>query len=561
MVASITQPTRLPSPPEKSVFAKPSLNPADGPFSRAALAHYPAARSVGTAWRAVPYGLTSAAASSLTFREHNEIFFMQEKAAEHRAKMLLLNTDKATKEEARTQRIEKQCKLSEEVLAKLRQLAEPDGLDALEADAREVTDAACEVLESALNWEATIISLANDVDELAFTSRDGAERQLPLPVPEAQALVTLHLQLKDDANTADAEVSFARAAVSGVVARANLLGEKAERALWEKDSEAAEMAALKGHTMAKRVDIHRSELADAEAKLERASQTLEPLTGRLNAIASILALANADALLAFARAQAAAPKRRPAGTRLTTLSPLNDEEEDMVDELLGPGGGTGESIISEFEGQPVRRHDILTLRPVQWLNDEVINVYLKLVLARAGRDGAGSGVAGAPLRAHVFQSFFYTKLADRGYDYKGIRRWTKNIDIFALDALLVPINQSRSHWVLAVANMREKRFEFYDSLGGRGKAQMEMIRQYLADEHMDKKKTELDLGEWEDVAWKRSEIPYQDNGSDCGAFMCQFASTLVRNVAVNFTCHDMPYMRRRMVVEIMTKELRDDVDV
>jgi Ulp1 family protease len=49
----------------------------------------------------------------------------------------------------------------------------------------------------------------------------------------------------------------------------------------------------------------------------------------------------------------------------------------------------------------------------------VINFYLQLVLRRAQRDGAGpagSVDVDAPLRCHVFQTFFYRQLTDEGYD-------------------------------------------------------------------------------------------------------------------------------------------------
>jgi hypothetical protein len=133
---------------------------------------------------------------------------------------------------------------------------------------------------------------------------------------------------------------------------------------------------------------------------------------------------------------------------------------------------------------------------------------------------------------------------------------------------------------------------------------------------MDKKRKPIDLSDWIDKSWALEEIPLQNNGWDCGVFMCQFASATVRNVSINFSFEDMPYirwvgrgeqqgshqsalplrarapeacasanasargtlssspdliratrssasiapLRRRMVVELMNKELRDDPD-
>ena len=45
------------------------------------------------------------------------------------------------------------------------------------------------------------------------------------------------------------------------------------------------------------------------------------------------------------------------------------------------------------------------------------------------------------------------------------------------------------------------------------------------------------------------------NGSDCGMFACKFAEYLSRDAALSFTQEHMPYFRRRMVYEIVTKTL------
>jgi sentrin-specific protease 1 len=56
------------------------------------------------------------------------------------------------------------------------------------------------------------------------------------------------------------------------------------------------------------------------------------------------------------------------------------------------------------------------LRPLVWLNDEVINSYGNLVQQRADANGA---------KVHVFSSFFYTKM-QAGYN-KMFARWTKKV--------------------------------------------------------------------------------------------------------------------------------------
>lgn len=43
-------------------------------------------------------------------------------------------------------------------------------------------------------------------------------------------------------------------------------------------------------------------------------------------------------------------------------------------------------------------------------------------------------------------------------------RW--QTDVFAADKVLIPMHVDGNHWCLAVINLRDKRFEYYDSMFG-----------------------------------------------------------------------------------------------
>lgn len=49
---------------------------------------------------------------------------------------------------------------------------------------------------------------------------------------------------------------------------------------------------------------------------------------------------------------------------------------------------------------------------------------------------------------HAFNTFFFTKLKTAGY--QAVKRWTKKVDVFSVDILLVPIHLG-VHWCLAVS--------------------------------------------------------------------------------------------------------------
>ena len=66
----------------------------------------------------------------------------------------------------------------------------------------------------------------------------------------------------------------------------------------------------------------------------------------------------------------------------------------------------------------ILKKDIHTLRPGEWLNDEVINFYGNLILARSKESTTLPKI-------HVFSTFFYKTLSEQGYDK--VRRWTKKV--------------------------------------------------------------------------------------------------------------------------------------
>jgi sentrin-specific protease 1 len=110
------------------------------------------------------------------------------------------------------------------------------------------------------------------------------------------------------------------------------------------------------------------------------------------------------------------------------------------------------------------------------------------------------------------------------------------------------------HWTLAVVNFRDKRVEYYDSMGGGNAALLSFLLRWVVDEMQHKKGQVLDESEWETVAHGRN-VPQQRNSDDCGVFMCKFADFLARGAEINFTAAHMNYFRARMAHELMMKRL------
>lgn len=246
--------------------------------------------------------------------------------------------------------------------------------------------------------------------------------------------------------------------------------------------------------------------------------------------------------------------------------------EQIASKVFRESPGT---VISAITGAEVAGKDMIKLRPSQWLNDEIINFYGVMIndrsAAAVARRKAGKSTQEDEelLDVHVFSSFFYEKV--NGGGQQSVKRWTRKVDLFAKDMVIMPVNLGNSHWVCAAINIGQKRFEYYDSMGriNHGVLQVcdtdtcvdcdrlccfQKLRSYLEAEHLDKKKTKLDLTGWTD--YSNPKTPQQDNGWDCGVFTSQFMECLSRKDGhFDFAQTNMKYMRLKMVAEIQRKEL------
>ncbi|XP_071289627.1 sentrin-specific protease 7 isoform X3 [Agelaius tricolor] len=106
-------------------------------------------------------------------------------------------------------------------------------------------------------------------------------------------------------------------------------------------------------------------------------------------------------------------------------------------------------------GLGVTREDLECLEYGEFLNDVIIDFYLKyLLLEKAPKHVAD--------RTHIFSSFFYkcltrteknsegdVKVSAAQRRHRRVRTWTRHINIFNKDYIFVPVNEE-SHWYMAV---------------------------------------------------------------------------------------------------------------
>lgn len=231
------------------------------------------------------------------------------------------------------------------------------------------------------------------------------------------------------------------------------------------------------------------------------------------------------------------------------LPEMTDEMQAKINQYLS--ASPSQKLVDAYN-IPITRKDLDTLRGLNWLNDEIINFYLQMIVER-NKNTDKEKYPNIPenwAKVYAMNTFFLPKLRTTGYS--AIKRWTRKVDIFSFDKILVPVHLD-VHWCLAVIDLKKKGVYFYDSMGSDKNDILKKLLEYLKQESMDKKKTEFDTSGFKLENVK--EIPRQMNGSDCGMFTLKYAEYLSRNASITFTQEDMPYFRRRIVYEIVNNKV------
>lgn len=231
--------------------------------------------------------------------------------------------------------------------------------------------------------------------------------------------------------------------------------------------------------------------------------------------------------------------------------PLTDEEKDEVYNAFSSYNRRKVLITHENSNIKITGEVLQCLRPGEWLNDEVINVYFELLKEREKREPKKF------LKCHFFNTFFYKKLlgGKSGYDFKSVRRWTTQkklgYGLSECDMIFVPIHK-QVHWCLVVINNKDKKFQYLDSLRGVDYKVLRVLALYFADEVKDKNGVDIDVDSW--TQEHVEDIPMQKNGWDCGMFMIKYADFYSKGLGLCFNQEHVPYFRLRTTKEILKLE-------
>lgn len=199
--------------------------------------------------------------------------------------------------------------------------------------------------------------------------------------------------------------------------------------------------------------------------------------------------------------------------------------------------GDPDEIINDTKAMCITRNNLRRFIDGIMLTDECINFYMNLLYERSQR---------APQlpKCWFFNTFFYQFLERK---LERVHRWTKSIDIFVMDMAFVPIHLG-CHWTLATIDFKAKYICYYDSFHENNDEVFELLEKYLKKEYFLKNSCELDFGEW-NYGYPES-IPSQENGYDCGMFVCKYADYISQSKKLDFDQQVMPYFRKLIILEI-----------
>ena len=118
----------------------------------------------------------------------------------------------------------------------------------------------------------------------------------------------------------------------------------------------------------------------------------------------------------------------PASCNISSLRDVELTEDDRMGLSALLSGPADHEVLIDKYNIDMTRKKISCLKPRTWLNDEVINFYVAMMMQEGGS-------------IYSFSTFFMIRLYERGnYTFKNVARWTKNLDIFRLKKMFIPIN-------------------------------------------------------------------------------------------------------------------------
>ena len=254
---------------------------------------------------------------------------------------------------------------------------------------------------------------------------------------------------------------------------------------------------------------------------------------------------------------------KPPVTPAKIINAISQEWEKKVAAAMGRSPSTTKVVGDRSD---ITAKALATLSNRTWLNDEIINEYVRHVVERALKQ-AGHTAKTQPPPFCALNSNWWNTIHSPGQTVqdglKKVMRWAKRAkvggaNLLNVDKLFIPINASM-HWMLLVIHGKERKMEFLNSMEGCGPSAdrvFGVVYQYLALELG----SAFDKHEWTCVAGRS---PQQDNGYDCGVFVCYNAVSLAlkREPIEAFMAKDMILGRRQIAATLLNEGLTGEFEL
>lgn len=220
---------------------------------------------------------------------------------------------------------------------------------------------------------------------------------------------------------------------------------------------------------------------------------------------------------------------------------LLEDYEDLLSNIFNINAVRSELLVFDYDIK-VTRADIISLRDSNWVSDQIIDYYMKLIEERAKQPNCSLP------KVYAMNTSFHLKVQQKNYSDISYKT-----DIFTFDLILVPVRFG-NHWTLSVIDFRKRCIEQYNSLSNFNSDFQRDLLQYLREEHLFQKHYDFDMhDDWR--LEQRKELPQQISPTDCGVFICAFAEYLTRQETIRFGNTDVEFLRRKMAVEIVEGRL------
>ena len=195
----------------------------------------------------------------------------------------------------------------------------------------------------------------------------------------------------------------------------------------------------------------------------------------------------------------------------------------------------------------LRRRDFQSLSGTRYLYDTIIDKYLKLIRERNEADSSLPGI-------YTCITHLYTATVMQGLKHTA---WWVKEDLRMKDLIFFPIHNERMfHWSLIAVETSTKTVNYFDSLERERifSPAPKTIKQFMEKHYRDRGET---------VTFKikrRQDAPLQENGYDCGVFLCQYAERIARRSSLNFCQKDLDLAcaRERMTQELLEGRINPD---